>query len=119
MTKSEKSKCHKIIHTAAAAASGVAGGMAQLPCADNAALVPIEVGMIIALGKVFGISMTESAARSTILTTGATIAGRTISQILLGWIPGIGNAVNAATAAGVVETLGWAVADDFDKERRG
>ena len=42
---------------------------------------------------------------------------RLASQFLVGWIPGLGNAVNAATAAGITETLGWKVADKFDKER--
>ncbi|WFE65835.1 hypothetical protein [Micromonospora sp. WMMD714] len=40
----------------------------------------------------------------------------------LGWIPFVGNAINAVTAAGVVEALGWAVVADFsnrDNRRPG
>ena len=44
---------------------------------------------------------------------GATV-GRTVSQILIGWIPGIGNAINATTAAGLTEAIGWKIANEFD-----
>ena len=33
--------------------------------------------------------------------------------MLVGWIPGFGNAINATTAAGITETLGWTVANQF------
>lgn len=36
------------------------------------------------------------------------MAGRGISQVLVGWIPGYGNAINATTAAAVTEAIGWA-----------
>lgn len=107
MTAKENNECHVIIHSAAALASGVAAGMALLPCSDNAALVGIEVTMITALAKEFGFTIDAGVAKSMALTTGATIVGRGISQVLVGWIPGIGNAINAATAAGVVEVIGW------------
>ena len=31
----------------------------------------------------------------------------------MGWIPGWGNAVNASTAVGITEAMGWAVAEGF------
>ncbi len=37
------------------------------------------------------------------------------SQVLVGWIPGIGNAVNASTAAALTEGIGWAMANEFSK----
>jgi len=109
----QENKCHKIIHSASAACSAVAFGSAQLPCADNALMVPIQIGMIISLGGVFGKQIDESIAKSIVGAEIATLTGRGISQALIGWIPGIGNTVNAVTAAGVTETLGWAVANDF------
>ncbi|MBS4879931.1 MAG: hypothetical protein KH138_06445 [Firmicutes bacterium] len=45
--------------------------------------------------------------------------GRGISQTLVGWIPGLGNAINAGTAAGLTEAIGWILADDFDKQSSG
>lgn len=69
MADSERSKCHVIIHSTATLAGGVGAGLAQLPTSDNALLIPLQVGMIISLGAVFSIELTESAARATLATT--------------------------------------------------
>ena len=42
--------------------------------------------------------------------------GRTASQILIGWLPGVGNVINAVTAASLTETIGWIMAKEFEKE---
>lgn len=120
MTDEEKDKCHKIIHSASFSGAAVGAGMAQIPGADVPVLMGIEVTMCIALGSVFGINLEESAAKSMVAATLGTVAGRGISQALLGWIPIYGNIVNATTAVGVIETLGWALAKDFsnDKNRK-
>ena len=116
MTDDQKSSCHKIIHTASAAAAAAASGMAQLPGSDNAVIVPIQITMIVSLGKVFGKSITKSLATSLLASAGASVGGRMLSQVLVGWIPFLGNAVNATTAAGVTESIGWWIADYFDKD---
>lgn len=109
-------KCNEVIHTASVACGGVGTGLAQLPGSDNAVIVPIQIGMIVGLGAIFELNITESAAKSIIASAGATIAGRTVSQFLVGWIPGIGNVINTATAAGVTEAIGWiAVKNFFDR----
>lgn len=113
MTRKQKKKCHAIIHTASAAAATIGAGLAQLPGSDNAAIVPIQVTMIISLGAVFGMSLDKSTAKATLATMTATTAGRGISQFLVGWIPGFGNALNASTAAALTEAIGWAIANDF------
>ena len=115
MTSEQENKCHAIIHGASALAGSAAAGLAQIPGSDNAVIVPIQWGMIISLGSVFSIDITESVAKSILASTAATFVGRGISQFLVGWIPGIGNAINATTAAGVTETIGWAIAKSFDK----
>ena len=38
---------------------------------------------------------------------------RISAQFLVRWIPVIGNAINASTAAGVTETIGWTIAKNF------
>ncbi len=113
MTDEQRSKCAKIIHAAAVSGAAIAGGMAQLPGMDAPVLMGIEITMTISLGAVFGVTIDESGAKSIVLATIGMIAGRGISQVLVGWIPGIGNLINAGTAAGVIEVLGWAVANDF------
>ena len=115
MTKAQEKKCHAIIHTAATGAGAVGASLAQLPGSDNAMIVPMQAGMILSLGAVFGIQLTETVAKTFLATTTATMVGRGISQVLVGWIPGIGNIFNAVTAAGVTETIGWTIAKNFDK----
>lgn len=116
MTKEQKKKCHAIIHIASTSAAGVGAGLAQIPFSDNAVLVPIQVAMVISLGKVFGLSITESAAMSALTTAATTVVGRGVSQILVGWIPVVGNVINASTAAGVTEAAGWIIAKEFDEQ---
>lgn len=108
-----KKKCHAIIHTAATSTAAVGTGLAQIPLADNAVITPIQITMIISLGKVFDLRITEGVANGVIASCAATIAGRGITQVLWGWIPGIGNAINTATAAGLTEAIGWVAAKKF------
>jgi uncharacterized protein (DUF697 family) len=107
LTDEEQVKCHAIIHTATAACGGVGTGLAQIPLSDNVVLLPIQTTMIISLGAVFGVRLEEGAAKGIISSMGASIVGRGVSQVLVGWIPGLGNAINAATAAGLTEAIGW------------
>ena len=105
MTAEQKKKCHAIIHAASVAAGGAGAGMAQIPGSDNAVITPIQLTMTISLGKVFGVTLTESAAKAAIGSLAASTVGRTVTQVLVGWIPGVGNAINATTAAGLTESL--------------
>jgi uncharacterized protein (DUF697 family) len=106
-------KCNGIIHTASVACGGVGTGMAQIPASDNAVIVPIQMGMIVSLGAVFGLKISDSAAKSIMASAGASITGRTVSQFLVGWMPLIGNTINTATAAGVTEAIGWIAVNNF------
>ena len=114
MTKNETIKCNSIIHTASAAAAGVGAGLAQLPGSDSIAITAIQVGMIVSLGGVFGIELDESGAKAFAASAIGATVGRTVSQVLIGWIPGIGNVINATTAAGLTEAIGWKIANEFD-----
>ena len=116
MTNDQKIKCNAIIHTASAAAAGVGAGLAQVPGSDNALLTPIQLTMTISLGKVFDIELTETTAKAAIASVAASTIGRTLTQFLVGWIPGVGNAINATAAAGLTEAMGWTLAEDFAKQ---
>ena len=116
ISSSEYVKCHAIIHTASASAGAIGAGLAQIPCSDNALITPIQLTMTVALGRVFGLELTESAARASLASVAGATVGRAISQVLIGWLPGIGNAVNAGTAAVVTETIGWLLAEDFARQ---
>ncbi|NJL41878.1 MAG: hypothetical protein HC899_38330 [Leptolyngbyaceae cyanobacterium SM1_4_3] len=97
-----------IIHGAATAAGAVGAGMAQIPGSDNAVITPIQVAMIMAIGQYHNKNIEDAAALSILSSVSAGVVGRTASQIIVGWIPGIGNTINAITAASITEAIGWA-----------
>ena len=116
MNKVKEDNCARIIHVAAASAAAVGGGMAQTPGGDSAAIMPIQAAMIAAIAREFGRCVTLETAASMITPFAATYVGRGVSQFLVGWIPGIGNAINAATAAGITEAIGWGAVELFCTE---
>ncbi len=116
MTDNQKAKCHAIIHSASAAAGGVGAGLAQVPGSDNLIITPIQLTMTISLGKVFDLTLGESAAKAALASAAAATVGRTASQLLIGWLPGVGNVVNATTAGVLTETIGWILAKEFEKQ---
>ena len=118
MTDSENAKCHSIIHSAAVAAGAIGAGLAQLPLSDNLVIMPIQIGMVASLGSVFGKSLGQSAITSLISAAAGTVVGRSASQALLGWIPGVGNVINASTAFTITEAIGWSIANNFAAEKR-
>lgn len=105
---SKMGKVHSVIHTASASAAGVGAGLAQLPGSDSVPIVGLQTSMIVAIALIHGHAITKATAISLLGTFTATMTGRAISQLLVGWIPGIGNAINAATAASITELVGWA-----------
>ena len=115
MTTTQTQECHAIIHSSSAFAAGVGSGMAQIPMSDNAVITPIQLGMAISLGQVFGRALSDAAARAAVGSASASMMGRTFVQVAVGWIPGIGNAINAATAGVLTEALGWLLAKEFDE----
>ncbi len=112
---SKLSKVHGVIHTASASAAGVGAGLAQLPMADAVLITPIQVGMINAIALIHQRHLSEAAAVGIIGTFSATLFGRAISQWLVGWVPGVGNTVNAATAATITEAIGWSAHKFFER----
>lgn len=116
MTSREIVLCNGIIHSASAAAGAVGAGLAQIPTSDNLIITPIQLTMAVSLGKVFDIDLDQSAAKAAIASAAAATVGRTAAQVIGGWIPGVGNIINAATAASITETIGWILAKEFEKQ---
>ncbi len=113
ISTAQYAKCHAIIHGAGAACGLVGLGLAQLPLSDSAVITPIQISMTIALGKVFGIELTQSAAEAPWVAAVAAMVGRAASQVLVGWVPGIGNIVNCGTALAITEGIGWLLVEQF------
>lgn len=117
MPKELEKKCHAVIHSATVAAG--AAGAIPIPMSDAVPITAAQIGMIVALGKAFDVSISQSAAKTIIGTTLAQQVGRTVSSSILKSIPGFGTIVGATTAVAVTETLGWIIADDFYRMSRG
>lgn len=116
MTEVQIALCNGIIHTASLAAGGVGAGLAQLPCSDNLLITPIQLTMAISLGEVFDIDLDQSAAKAAVASAASATVGRAVSQVLAGWIPGVGNIINAVTAASFTEAIGWIIANEFERQ---
>ena len=118
MPADKKRKCAAVIHTATTAAA--AAGVIPIPMADTIPITAAQVTMIIGLGQVFDISLSEAAAKSILGGTMASQAGRAIFANIIKGIPGagsvIGGVVSAGTSVALTETLGWVVAEDFYKK---
>lgn len=121
MPKDMKKKCHAAIHTATLAAG--ASGLIPIPVADTVPISTAQVAMIVALGKVFDITVSDSIAKAVASVGIAQGVGRTAVSSAFKAIPGIGTiagmAIGSTTAAALTEALGWMVADDFYRISQG
>lgn len=113
----KEQKIHGIIHTAALACASVGAGLAQVPGSDSSVIMPLQTAMIVAIAYQHGVVIAKSAAVDLLLTFTATQVGRGISQLLVGWVPALGNAFNGATAAILTEAVGWAADEYFRSEQ--
>lgn len=118
MNTKEIVKCNAIIHSASAGAAAIGAGLAQVPCSDNLIITPIQLTMAISLGAVFGIELSQGAAKAAVASAAAATVGRTASQVVCGWIPVAGNVVNACTAAAITEGIGWIMANEFERQAK-
>ena len=111
-------KIHGIIHTAATASAAVGAGLAQIPGSDAPIICGIQTTMIVAVANEHNVPLEKTAAADLLLVFAAQHCGRGLSQILVGWIPGYGNAINATTAATLTEAVGWAANEYFSETQK-
>ena len=109
-------KCHAIIHSASAVAGLTGAGLCWLPMSDAPLISAAQIAMAISLGKVFGIKLSKSAAKAAVAAAAATAAGRAASQLATFWIPIANLAINASTAVGLTEFVGWTLAANFAEQ---
>ena len=113
MTTEQERKCHAIIHAHSVATGAVGFGVAQIPFAHHVVITPIQISMIVALGRVFNQKISNAMAMSVITNKLAEPLGVAAAATLWKYIPGVGNAINAGTAGVITEGLGWLMANEF------
>ena len=111
-------KIHGIIHTSATATAAVGGGLAQIPGSDAPIICGIQTTMVVAIANEYNVPLEKAAAADLLLVFTAQHCGRGLSQVLVGWIPGFGNAINATTAVAITEAVGWAANEYFSETKR-
>ena len=104
-------KCHGIIHCFSL--KSAAWGAIPIPFADAIPICGTQVGMVVALGKLFGFPVGRSVAKSIALAGVAMQVGRFLAANASKVVPIKGSIVGATTAFALTEALGWMVADDF------
>ena len=122
MTSEQKKKCNEIIHGASLAAAGVGAGAAAIPVVgsflqalDESAITPIQIVMIVDIGKIFETPVSKELAASLLTAMLAAKTGRKIAGTLAGLIPVAGAIINGGTAASITEAIGWAAVKYFDE----
>jgi uncharacterized protein (DUF697 family) len=118
INQDDRAKCHAIIHTASSTAGAVGAGLCWFPMSDAPLISAVQIAMTISLGKVFGIKLTKSAAKAAVAAAAATAAGRAASQLATFWIPFANIAINASTAVGLTEFIGWTLAEEFSEQAK-
>jgi uncharacterized protein (DUF697 family) len=111
LTKDEKIKCNAIIHSASAATGAM--GIIPIGPADTVMITPTQITMIVSLGAVFNIRVSENLAKSILGGLALSIAGRAVAATILSFIPVVGWAIKGATAAGLTEAIGWTAVAHF------
>jgi uncharacterized protein (DUF697 family) len=111
----KKDEAQKIIHGVAVASSSISSALIPFS-ADTSALTSLHVGMIQALAKIFGLKLDARGAMGILHEISGPLLGQVSSKTLLGWIPGVGNWINASVTTGFTEALGWRVYHYFAAE---
>ncbi len=111
MEKLDKMADAIIATNATAAAAAVLAN--PLPVSDWIILAPLQIGMIVEIGAVYGKTIDWAIAKETLVTLGAGFAARTLFQGLISLLPGIKNIVGPPYAAAATYGMGAAAKQYF------
>ena len=117
MTSTEKILCNSIIHLTSVAVGGVGAGLNKNSVSDTIIITPIQLAMVVALGKVFGFDIDQSVAKAKLTSELGAVVGKPVAQLIGSWVPGVGNIVNGVTAMSITEVIGWNVAKEFERQK--
>ena len=101
------------IITTAATSAGAAVFANPVPVSDFLILVPIQIGMVIKLGAVYGETIDKKSAVEIVTTLGAGVATRVIFQTVVSWVPGVKNVLGPPVASAATYGMGTAAKKYF------
>jgi uncharacterized protein (DUF697 family) len=104
----------RVILEAAALAAG-AVLVNPLPVSDFIVLAPIQIGMIMKLGSIYGRTIDEKSGLEILGTLGAGFAARQIFQGVISLLPGIKNVIGPPYAGAATHGMGQAAKVFFKK----
>jgi uncharacterized protein (DUF697 family) len=117
LSEEQKSKCQKIIHSAAVCAS--AGNLVPVPGVGIAFDTIAVTSMAMSLATVFGANISEQVAKGLAVTaikhTLLKHPIRILSKELSKLIPMVGTVISAGTSAILIEAAGWSIVNDMAK----
>ncbi len=116
MNSEQNTKCHAIIHSAAAAAAG--GNVVPVPGLGVAADTLAMTTMVMSLASVFGRSIPENVAKGmAIVALKRTLLKqplKVVTKELSKFIPFLGSVVAPAVSAALIEAAGWQIVNEIE-----
>lgn len=109
LPKDKVIKVNAVIHVAAILCGLIGAGFAQIPFSDRYILMAIQIVMIVIIGKIMKSKLKATAIIAIVCVGATSYFGKGLCKIILGWIPGAGNVVNAIVALGITELIAWIV----------
>ncbi|MEZ2226545.1 MAG: hypothetical protein ACBR50_09785 [Microcoleus sp.] len=102
-------EARSIIHKAAISAAAASGAMAQggILSLDTPVLISIHVGMVIAIGALFGKKVNHANAMGILGAAAGVGIGVAGVKAVVGVFPIVGNVANATVSFSYTEALGW------------
>ena len=116
LTAEQRKACKMIIRGAATSAGGI--GFIPIPGADMGPITAVQAGMIIALARVFGLTISQAVAKQAALGFIVGNTGRLIAGSLSKIIPVMGSVIGGGVACKRTEDLGWKTVDDFLEKKK-
>ena len=115
VAENARERSELIIHGASVAA-GATAATSVLPGADAVAIMPIQIAMVTAVSREYGITPSASIMKSTIYASLGQMLGKAGSSLLLRFTPVAGNVVRGSVAFAVTEALGKLLLERLEEE---
>ncbi|MGZ5050759.1 MAG: hypothetical protein ACXWAS_06845 [Methylobacter sp.] len=110
-----RAKAEKIIDDIARSAAGLTATFSQIPGMGAATLTKFYLEMAGKIAALFDQKLESKAAQSLVLEGCARYSTPLLQKSVLGWIPLLGNIINAKITYDVTRKIGWFLYDRFDE----